>query len=65
MTSVQVLDSRTTLPNLLSIHPLSPGFSRLHCCTCVMEPFDLPTLDGLHLIPGLCDGILTGAEALY
>ena len=29
-----------------------------------MEPFDLPTLDGLHLIPGLCDGVLTGAEAL-
>jgi 5'-3' exonuclease len=29
-----------------------------------MEPFDLPTLNGLHLVPGLCDGILTGAEAL-
>lgn len=29
-----------------------------------MEPFDLPTLDGLHLIPGLCDGVLTGASAL-
>ncbi|KAI0077090.1 hypothetical protein K474DRAFT_1163307 [Panus rudis PR-1116 ss-1] len=31
---------------------------------CKMEPYDLPTLDGLHLIPGLCDGVLTGAEAL-
>ena len=29
-----------------------------------MEPFDLPTLDGLHLVPGLCDGVLTGAETL-
>lgn len=29
-----------------------------------MEPFDLPTLDGLHLIPGLCDGVLTGVDAL-
>ena len=27
-----------------------------------MEPFDLPTLNGLHLVPGLCDGVLTGAE---
>jgi 5'-3' exoribonuclease 1 len=29
-----------------------------------MEPFDLPTLDGLHLVTGLCDGVLTGTEAL-
>ena len=29
-----------------------------------MKPFDLPTLDGLHLIPGLCDGVALGAEAL-
>ena len=29
-----------------------------------MEPFDLPTLDGLHLVEGLCDGVLIGAEAL-
>ena len=29
-----------------------------------MEPFDLPTLDGLHLIPGLCDGVFLGTEAL-
>ena len=29
-----------------------------------MEPFDLPTLDGLHLVEGLCDGVFLGAEAL-
>lgn len=29
-----------------------------------MEPFDLPTLDGLHLVPGLCDGVFLGAAAL-
>ena len=29
-----------------------------------MEPFDLPTLDGLHLVPGLCDGVKVGSEAL-
>lgn len=31
---------------------------------CIMEPFNLPTLDGLHLVPGLCDGVFLGAEAL-
>jgi 5'-3' exoribonuclease 1 len=29
-----------------------------------MEPFDLPTLDGLHLVDGLCDGVVLGTEAL-
>lgn len=29
-----------------------------------MEVFNLPTLDGLHLVPGLCDGVFLGAEAL-
>lgn len=29
-----------------------------------MEPFDLPTLNGLHLVQGLCDGVFLGAEAL-
>jgi 5'-3' exoribonuclease 1 len=29
-----------------------------------MEPFDLPTLDGLHLIEGLCEGVSLGVEAL-
>jgi len=42
-----------------------PGFFLpLHRCTCIMEPFDLPMLNGLHPVPGLCDGVLTGAEAL-
>ena len=27
-------------------------------------PYDLPTLDGLHLVQGLCDGVLLGAESL-
>ncbi|KAJ7193892.1 hypothetical protein GGX14DRAFT_537447 [Mycena pura] len=29
-----------------------------------MEPFDLPTLDSLHLIEGLCDGVFLGAAGL-
>jgi 5'-3' exoribonuclease 1 len=29
-----------------------------------MEDFDLPTLDGLHLVEGLCDGAVLGADAL-
>ena len=29
-----------------------------------MESFDLPTLDELHLVPGLCEGVCLGAEAL-
>jgi 5'-3' exoribonuclease 1 len=29
-----------------------------------MEPFDLPTLDGLHLVKGLLDGVLLGVDAL-
>ncbi|KAI0833606.1 exonuclease II [Trametes gibbosa] len=42
-----------------------PGFfPTLYRCFCQMEPFDLPTLDGLHLVQGLCDGVHLGAEAL-
>lgn len=42
-----------------------PGFfPALYRCQCTMEPFDLPTLNGLHLIPGLCDGVFLGAGAL-
>jgi 5'-3' exoribonuclease 1 len=29
-----------------------------------MEPFDLPTPTGLHLIPELCNSVLTGVDAL-
>ncbi|KIJ09179.1 hypothetical protein PAXINDRAFT_48683, partial [Paxillus involutus ATCC 200175] len=45
----------SSLPNL---------FPSIYRCACVMEPFELPTLDGLRLIPGLCDGVVLGAEAL-
>jgi 5'-3' exoribonuclease 1 len=42
-----------------------PGFfPALTHCTCIMEPFDLPTLDGLHLVQGLCDGVFLGTSAL-
>lgn len=42
-----------------------PGFfPPLYRCACIMEPFDLPTLDGLHLVPGLCDGVSLGVEAM-
>lgn len=49
-----------------TVYPSSlPGFfPPIYRCTCVTEPFDLPTLDGLHLVPGLCDGVFLGAEAL-
>ncbi|KAI0707261.1 exonuclease II [Earliella scabrosa] len=53
-------------PGEPTVYPSSlPGFfPTLHRCYCTMEPFDLPTLDGLHLVEGLCDGVLIGAEAL-
>ncbi|KAL1753974.1 exonuclease II [Schizophyllum commune] len=42
-----------------------PGFfPAIAKCRCRMEPFDLPTLDGLHLIDGLCDGVFLGVDAL-
>ncbi|KAJ7767274.1 exonuclease II [Mycena metata] len=49
-----------------TVYPSSlPGFfPPLYRCTCIEEPFDLPTLDGLHLIDGLCDGVFLGAAAL-
>ncbi|KAH0584878.1 hypothetical protein H2248_008156 [Termitomyces sp. 'cryptogamus'] len=49
-----------------TIYPSSlPGFfPPIYRCTCITESFDLPTLDGLHLIEGLCHGVLTGVEAL-
>lgn len=53
-------------PGEPTVYPSSlPGFfPTLHRCYCTMEPFDLPTLDGLHLIEGLCDGVRIGADAL-
>ena len=49
-----------------TVYPSSlPGFfPPIYRCTCVMETFNLPVLDGLHLVPGLCDGVFLGAEAL-
>ncbi|KAH9944834.1 exonuclease II [Amylocystis lapponica] len=53
------LSEPTTYPSSL------PGFfPTLTRCTCTMEPFDLPTLDGLHLVEGLCEGVFLGSEAL-
>ncbi|KAJ3505765.1 hypothetical protein NLJ89_g7245 [Agrocybe chaxingu] len=53
-------------PGESTVYPSSlPGFfPPLYRCQCVMEPFNLPTLDGLHLVPGLCDGVALGIEAL-
>ena len=53
-------------PNGVTFYPSSlPGFfPDLARCTCKMAEFNLPTLDGLHLVPGLCDGVFLGAEAL-
>jgi 5'-3' exoribonuclease 1 len=53
-------------PDELTIYPSSlPGFfPALPQCTCTMESFDLPTLDGLHLVKGLCDGVFLGTSAL-
>ncbi|KAI6154652.1 exonuclease II [Pisolithus tinctorius] len=39
-------------------------FPPIYRCTCKMEPFDLPTLDGLHLVPGLREGVALGTKAL-
>lgn len=53
-------------PGEPTVYPssLPDFFPPLYRCTCVMELFDLPVLGGLHLIPGLCDGVKIGAEAL-
>jgi 5'-3' exoribonuclease 1 len=53
-------------PDSVSVYPSSlPGFfPAITRCLCLMEPFDLPTLDGLHLVEGLCDGVQLGVEAL-
>ncbi|KAF8805378.1 hypothetical protein BYT27DRAFT_7258489 [Phlegmacium glaucopus] len=36
----------------------------LYRCACIMEGFDPPTLDELHLIPGLCNEIALGVERM-
>lgn len=53
-------------PDETTVYPSSlPGFfPPLYRCACIMEEFDLPTLDGLHVISGLCDGVSLGVEAM-
>ncbi|XP_006459675.1 hypothetical protein AGABI2DRAFT_184268 [Agaricus bisporus var. bisporus H97] len=53
-------------PGESTVYPSSlPGFfPTLQRCHCRMEDFDLPTLDGLHLVPGLLDGVSLGIESL-
>ncbi|KAG1852740.1 exonuclease II [Suillus subluteus] len=53
-------------PEESTVYPssLPDFFPPIYRCTCKMEPFDLPTLDGLHLVPGLCEGVCLGAKAL-
>lgn len=42
-----------------------PGFfPALAHCKCKVEAFYLPTLDGLHLVAGLCEGVFLGSSAL-
>lgn len=52
--------------NRIMTYPSSlPGFfPDIHRCQCVAEAYDLPTLDGLHLVEGLCDGVFLGPSAL-
>ncbi|KAG9051186.1 hypothetical protein FS837_011301 [Tulasnella sp. UAMH 9824] len=52
-------DEETEYPSSL------PGvFPNIPRCHCAMRVFDLPTLDGLHLVEGLCDGVFLGVDAL-
>ena len=53
-------------PEQDTVFPSSlPGFfAAIHHCKCRTEPFNLPTLDGLHLVEGLCDGVFLGTAAL-
>ncbi|KAF8648106.1 hypothetical protein AX16_006403 [Volvariella volvacea WC 439] len=44
--------------------PLPGTFPAITRCRCKMEKFDLPTLHGLRLVQGLCDGVLLRKNAL-
>ncbi|KAG2138024.1 hypothetical protein DEU56DRAFT_347236 [Suillus clintonianus] len=46
-------------PGESTVYPssLPDFFPPIYRFTCKMESFDLPTLDGLHLVPGLCEGV--------
>jgi 5'-3' exoribonuclease 1 len=42
-----------------------PGFfPDIVKCAARMEAFHLPTIDGLHLVKGLCEGVLLGKDAI-
>lgn len=42
-----------------------PGvFPDIQHCHCVINIFELPTLEGLEIIVGLCEGVKVGAAAL-
>ncbi|CAG8440611.1 11936_t:CDS:10 [Diversispora eburnea] len=55
-------------PDLEENHTYSsslPGFfSDVQHCHCRMKEFHLPTLNGLKLLKGLCDGVKLGIEAM-
>ncbi|KAG8905353.1 hypothetical protein FRB99_000181 [Tulasnella sp. 403] len=59
--TVFIYDADTLFEYPSSLPGFFPPIAR---CRCVMRPFDLPTLDGLHLVEGLCDGVFLGVEAL-
>lgn len=44
--------------------PLPNFFPVLHHCHSRLEVFNLPTLEGLHLVKGLCEGVLLGKDAI-
>lgn len=56
----------TYSPEMQSVYPSSlPGFfPDIHRCHCITKPFNLPTLDGLHLVKGLLDGVGLGVHAM-
>lgn len=56
----------TYSPELQPTYPSSlPGFfPDIHRCYCITKPFNLPTLDGLHLIKGLLEGVGLGVHAM-
>jgi 5'-3' exoribonuclease 1 len=53
-------------PHETTVYPssLPKFFPPILRCACQMVPFDLPTLEGLHLVKGLRPGVLLGSEAL-
>lgn len=56
----------TYSPNEDSLYesPVPGIFPDIPHCKCVTNIFELPTLDGLDIIVGLCEGVKLGAQAL-